>query len=53
MAREILAGKKAGDIPLKLARTGTIIVNAITMERLGLEVDYDVFDSADLVIEHR
>jgi ABC-type uncharacterized transport system substrate-binding protein len=51
MVRELLGGRKASELPLKLARSGTVIIHAAALERLGLEVDFEVLDRADLILE--
>ena len=38
MALQILKGKKAGDIPMRTAKKGTVMFNARAAEKLGVEI---------------
>jgi len=43
IAKQILAGKKASDFPVKTAKKGTVMFNLETAERLGIEMEVPGF----------
>lgn len=51
MAKQILAGKKAGDLPMVENRDGFVILNMSAAAKLGIEVPFEVMLSADEIIE--
>jgi ABC-type uncharacterized transport system substrate-binding protein len=51
MARQILAGKKASDLPIVVNRNGYVILNLKTANKLKIDVPFEVIQSADRVIE--
>lgn len=51
MAKKILAGKKAGDIPIVTNQDGYVIVNLKTASKLNIDVPFSVLQSADQIIE--
>ena len=51
MARQILSGKKAGDLPIVTNRNGYVIVNLKTANKLGIDIPFEVIQSADRIIE--
>jgi ABC-type uncharacterized transport system substrate-binding protein len=51
MARQILSGKKAGDLPIVTNRNGYVILNLNTANKLGIEIPFEVIQSADRIIE--
>jgi ABC-type uncharacterized transport system substrate-binding protein len=50
-ARQILKGKKAGELPLTVNREGFVILNLVAAARLGIEVPFEIIMSAHRVIE--
>lgn len=50
-AKKIIKGTKPTEIPISTAKEGKIIVNVQTIERLGVDVNYDIIDLADEIIE--
>ena len=50
MARRILQGKKAGEMPIVVAQEGMVQVNLKTAARLGLQVSPGLLKEADKVI---
>jgi len=50
MAKALLNGQKPAE-PVKIAKKGTVILNAITAQKVGLEIPFDVIQSADMVID--
>lgn len=51
MAKSILGGKTAKDIPMIKAKKGTVILNVPAAQKAGIEIPFDVIQSADVVIE--
>jgi len=51
MARQILSGKKASDLPIVVNRNGYVILNLKTANKLGVDVPFEVIQSADHIIE--
>lgn len=51
MAKSILGGKTAKDFPLIKAKKGTVILNTVAAQKAGIEIPFDVIQSADLVID--
>ncbi len=51
MAKKILAGKKAGQIPIVTHRDGYVIVNLKAASRLKVDVPFSILQSADQIIE--
>ncbi|HTI99197.1 MAG TPA: ABC transporter substrate binding protein [Dongiaceae bacterium] len=51
MAKGILAGKTAKDFPLIQAKKGTVILNLVAAQKSGIEIPFDIIQSADLVID--
>jgi ABC-type uncharacterized transport system substrate-binding protein len=51
MAKQILAGKKASDLPIVVNRNGYVILNLKTANKLEIDVPFEVIQSADRVIE--
>ena len=51
MANQILAGKKASDLPMLINKNGYVIINLKSANRLGIDVPFEVIQSADKVIE--
>ncbi len=51
MAKRILSGKKASEIPLVTNKNGYVIINLKTADRLGIDIPFEVIQSADRIIE--
>lgn len=51
MARQIMNGKKAGEIPVKGNKQGYVIVNVKTAQKLGMDVPFNIIESAQKIIE--
>ena len=51
MAKQILAGKKAADLPMVKNKDGFVIINMAAAAKLGIEVPFEVMLSADEIIE--
>jgi len=51
MAKQILSGKAASDIPMVVNKNGFAIVNLKTAHRLNIDVPFEVIQSADKIIE--
>lgn len=51
MARQILSGKKASDLPIITNSNGYVILNLKTANKLGIDVPFEVIQSADHIIE--
>ncbi len=51
MALAILKGKKAGDIPIKLAKKGTVMLNVKTADALGVGIPDEIVKTTDKIIE--
>jgi ABC-type uncharacterized transport system substrate-binding protein len=51
MAKQIIAGKKAGDLPMVKNKDGFVIINTVAATKLGLEIPFEVLLSADEIIE--
>lgn len=51
MAKQILAGKKAGELPIVENKNGFVIINTAAAAKLGIEVPFEVMLSADEIIE--
>lgn len=51
MAKKILAGKKAGQIPMVTNQDGYVIVNLKTAAKLNIDVPFSVLQSVDKIIE--
>ena len=52
MARTVLErGIKAGSLPVRVNRTGTILLNLKTAERLGILVPFAIIEAADVVVK--
>lgn len=51
MAKQILEGKKASDIPIVTNQNGYVIVNLKSAERLAIDVPFAVLQSADKIIQ--
>jgi len=51
MAKQILAGKRAADIPMVINQNGYVILNLKSAHYLGIEVPFEVIQSADKIIE--
>jgi ABC-type uncharacterized transport system substrate-binding protein len=50
-AAEILGGKKAGDIPMIPAKKGEVMFNVASAGKLGIEIPFELIETADNVIE--
>lgn len=51
MSKQILAGKKAGDLPIVTNIDGYVIVNLKTADHLNIDMPFEVLQSADKIIE--
>lgn len=51
MAKDVLAGKAAGQIPITTAKNGTVLLNLATAERLRLEVPFEVLETVDVQVK--
>jgi ABC-type uncharacterized transport system substrate-binding protein len=51
MAKQILGGKKAGDLPMVKNKDGFVIINTVAAAKLGIEIPFEVMLSADEIIE--
>ncbi len=51
MAGQILAGKKAGDMPIVTNLNGYVILNLKTASKLGIDIPFEIIQSADRIIE--
>ena len=52
MARTVLErGIKAGSLPVRVNRTGTVLLNLKTAERLGIMIPYAIIEAADTVVK--
>ncbi len=51
MARQILSGKKTSDLPIVVNQNGYVILNLKTANKLGVDVPFEVIQSADRIIE--
>lgn len=51
MARQILAGKKTGDLPMVENKNGFVIINTAAAAKLDIEIPFEVMLSADEIIE--
>ncbi len=51
MAKQILSGKSASDIPMVVNKNGFVILNLKTAHQLNIDVPFEVIQSADRIIE--
>lgn len=52
MARIVLErGVRAGSLPVRVNRTGTVLLNLKTAERLGIMIPYAIIEAADTVVK--
>jgi len=51
MARQILSGKKAIEMPMTVNENGYVIVNNAVAARMGIEVPFEVLRFVDKIIE--
>ncbi|MBC8096346.1 MAG: hypothetical protein H7Y43_11080 [Akkermansiaceae bacterium] len=51
MAKEILGGKTAKDLPIKTAKKGLVMINVVTAQKAALEIPFESIQAADLVID--
>jgi len=51
MARQIFSGKKASDLPIVTYSNGYVILNLKTANKLGIDIPFEVIQSADRIIE--
>lgn len=52
MARTVLdRGVKAGSLPVRANRTGTVLLNLKTAERLGIMIPFAIIEAADVVVK--
>ncbi len=51
MAKQILSGKSASDIPMVVNKNGYVILNLKTAHQLDIDVPFEVIQSADRIIE--
>jgi ABC-type uncharacterized transport system substrate-binding protein len=51
MTREILAGKKAGDIPITTAQHGMIMFNLASAKTIGVNIPFELLELATEIIE--
>ncbi len=51
MAKQILSGKSASDIPMVVNKNGYVILNLKTAHQLDIDVPFEVIQSADNIIE--
>ena len=51
MAKQILSGKSASDIPMVVNKNGYVILNLKTAHLLNIDVPFEVIQSADRIIE--
>jgi putative ABC transport system substrate-binding protein len=50
MAREILAGKKAGELPISTAKHGLIMFNLTSAKAIGVEIPFELLELASETI---
>ena len=50
MAKQIMMGKTAGDIPVKTALQGQSMLNLITARKLGIEVPVEIIQNTDIIV---
>lgn len=51
LARELLGGGRAGDLPLETNQEGAVHFNLISAQRLGLEIPFDLLEVAGHLVE--
>lgn len=51
MAKQILSGKSASDIPMVVNQNGFVILNLKTAHQLKMDIPFEVIQSADRIIE--
>ena len=51
MAVKILNGTPVSDIPMEASEKGKLLINAATVEKLGVDIPYDVLSSAEKIFE--
>lgn len=51
MAKRILSGKKAAEIPIVTNQDGFVVINLKAADRLNIDVPFSVLQSADKIIE--
>ena len=51
MAKQIISGKSAADLPMVVNKNGFVILNLIAATRKKIEVPFEVMLSADKIIE--
>jgi putative tryptophan/tyrosine transport system substrate-binding protein len=50
MAREILAGRKAGDVPIMTAKNGLILFNLTSAKSIGVQIPFELLELANEII---
>lgn len=51
MARQIIGGKAVSDLPIVVNRDGYVIVNLKTAAKLGIDIPFEVIQSADRIVQ--
>jgi ABC-type uncharacterized transport system substrate-binding protein len=51
MAGKIISGTPVSDIPMEASENGKLLINAATVDKLGVEIPYDILSSAQKIYE--